>query len=248
MGASYPTKIALAFRSGNRCAYPKCGAELVLEAKEGSDKLVAEAAHIAGEKPDSARYDASMADEQRNALENLIFMCPTHHTLIDKAADDWPTESLLELKSEHERRVSEAISAGFSEVAFGELANAVSWVSNQDAAPKISDFSLLPPQEKIDKNQLSIRSKNIIIAGLVSQQVVSEFVSAETRLDADFPEKLKAGFLIEYYRLIKEGQKGDALFELMCSFAQQGMSSQAERSAGLAVLVYLFELCEVFEK
>jgi len=34
----------------------------------------------------------------------------------------------------------------------------------------------------------------------------------------------------------------------MCRFAQHGFERQAKRSAGIAVLVYLFEACEVFEK
>ena len=66
--------------------------------------------------------------------------------------------------------------------------------------------------------------------------------------DPDFPERLKAGFLEEYFGKRKEGHKGDDLFELMCAFAQRGLRKQADKTAGIAVLVYLFEICDVFEK
>lgn len=63
------------------------------------------------------------------------------------------------------------------------------------------------------------------------------------------PERLKEGFLIEYHRLKKTKElSADELFDLMCRFAQRGLHRQIERTAGLAVLVYLFETCEVFEK
>lgn len=53
-----------------------------------------------------------------------------------------------------------------------------------------------------------------------SRVTVGDYVEAEAQLDPDFPERLKAGFLEEYYARRKEGHKGDELFELMCAFAQ----------------------------
>lgn len=58
MAATYPTKVLLAFRSGGICAYPTCGKHLTYQAEVGDDTYVAEAAHIRGEKPNAARYDA----------------------------------------------------------------------------------------------------------------------------------------------------------------------------------------------
>jgi hypothetical protein len=62
MGASYPTRIILAFRSGGRCAFQNCPKHLTYESKVGDDIYVGEAAHIRGEKPSAARYDATMTD------------------------------------------------------------------------------------------------------------------------------------------------------------------------------------------
>jgi len=247
MAANYPTRIILAFRSGGVCAFPECGKHLTYDAKEGEDTYVAEAAHIRGEKPGAARYDPSMTDAERDNVRNLIYLCTDHHTIIDKVEADWPTTKLEELKEVHESRVRTAMEEAFADVAFPELQNAVSWVTNQ--VPVVDgSFDLTAPEEKIKKNELSNGSRNIIAAGLTSRNTVSEYVEAEAQLDADFPERLKAGFLEEYYAKRKQGHKGDELFELMCVFAQRGLQRQADRTAGIAVLVYLFEICDVFEK
>lgn len=246
MSVSYPTKVLLAFRSGGICAI--CRKHLTYEAVAGSDTYVAEAAHIRGEKPGAPRYDASMTDEERDGIDNLIYLCTDDHTVIDKVAADWPVERLDTLKADHERKAREAMIEAFADVAFPELASAVSWVASNAPALGPGSFDVVPPDEKIKKNELSDSVRHVIAAGLVSRATVAAFVESETQLDSDFPEKLKAGFLSEYYRLKHEGRKGDELFELMCAFSQRGMKNQVHKTAGIAVLIYLFEICDVFEK
>lgn len=248
MGATYPTKVMLAFRSGGVCAFKPCGKHLTYKASVGQDTYVAEAAHIRGEKPEAARYDSSMTDAERDRIDNLIYMCTDHHTIIDKVEADWPVDVLVALKSEHEAKVRSAIEEAFADVAFPELVTAIAWVSTQDPAAATGGFEIISPDEKIKKNELSNSSRHIIAAGLSSRATVAAFVEAETQLDLDFPDKLKAGFLAEYWRLRKEGHKGDELFELMCVFAQRGFTKQGDKTAGLAVLIYLFEICDVFDK
>lgn len=229
------------------CAFPKCGKHLTYEAVHGNDTYIGEAAHICGEKPNAARYDASMTDEQRDDVGNLIYLCTDHHTIIDKVEADWPVVTLQTLKESHENRVRQTMEEAFADVAFPELQNAVSWVTNQLPVPNNS-FDLISPDQKIKKNQLSNGARHTIVAGLASRATVSAYVEAEAQLDSDFPERLKGGFLEEYYGLRKQGHKGDELFELMCAFAQRGMHRQIDKTAGIAVLIYLFEICDVFEK
>ena len=247
MSATYPTRIILAFRSGGVCAFPKCGKHLTYDASVGADTYVGEAAHIRGEKLGAARYESTMTDAQRDSVHNLIYLCTDHHTIIDKVEADWPVSALLKLKDAHEKQVRQAMEEAFVDVAFPELEAAVCWVSAQVPATNGS-FDLTAPDEKIKKNSLSNGSRHIIAAGLMSRATVGEYVEAEAQLDPDFPERLKAGFLEEYYARRKEGHKGEELFELMCAFAQRGLRRQADKTAGIAVLIYLFEICDVFEK
>lgn len=249
MSVPYSTKLLLAFRSGDRCAFPKCGCALTVDDAHGSNpSVIGEAAHIAGEREGAARYDPSMMEEQRNHYANLIYLCPNHHTQIDKQEKDFSVATLREMKASHETKVRESVNAAFAEVGFPELALATAWMNRLQAGEPSRDFAVVPPDEKIRKNELSSDSRVTITMGLGVVREVHAFVEQESVLDTDFPERLRAGFLEEYYRQRKLGYRGDDLFDLMCRFAQRGMQKQSERSAGLAVLVYLFERCEVFEK
>jgi hypothetical protein len=249
MSASYPTKLLLAFRSGDRCAFPGCPRQLTIDAPAGGDPIVlGEAAHIAGEQPNAARFDASMTDEQRNHYSNLIYLCGDHHTQIDKQDAHFPVDALHRHKAKHEAKVREGLNAAFAQIGFPELQLATAWVNRYQPDADSADLSLLAPEDKIRRNNLTNGSRVTITMGLSVARLVGDFVQNEALIDPDYPDRLKAGFLEEYFRLRREGQRADELFDLMCEFSQRGLRGQSQRSAGLAVLVYLFEKCDVFEK
>ena len=249
VSATYPTKLLLAFRSGDRCAFPGCPRQLTVDAPTGNDPVVVgEAAHIAGENRTAARYDATMTDDQRNHYDNLIYLCGDHHTQIDKQPAHFTTDALHRLKAEHESKVRDGLNAAFAQIGFPELQFATAWVNRVQPQVEVSDLALLPPEAKIKKNDLHSGSRVTITMGLSVAKLVGEFVQQEALIDPDYPERLRAGFLEEYFRLRREGHRGDVLFDLMCEFSQRGLRGQSQRSAGLAVLVYLFEKCDVFEK
>ena len=253
MSVSYPTKILLAYRSGDRCALPDCGRNLSPDSESGDPINVGEAAHIAGENLGSARYDENMTPKKRNHYNNLIYLCGTCHTIIDaipQGENDYPVERLHKIKSEHEQKVRDAIADAFVDVGFPELEEATLWIMqvNLQQPDSDNDFLVIAPEDKIKKNALGNGSRMIITMGLSVSREVRAFIESVAQTDQDFPERLKVGFLQDYYRLRQDGHSGDVLFDLMCRFAQRGFTEQAKRSAGLAVLVYLFETCEVFER
>lgn len=94
------------------CAIPTCFTELRLGGKD--PKFIAQAAHILGENEGSARFDPSVPLPDRNKIENLILMCPSHHDLIDVEERAWPVERLRALKIEHERDMYQLLLAGRS--------------------------------------------------------------------------------------------------------------------------------------
>lgn len=249
MRPSETTKRLLAFWSGDRCAFPGCPKNLTVEGVGDTDPAITgEAAHIAGEKPGSARYDPRMTDDERSRYDNLIYLCGDHHVQVDKQQAAFPCEKLLKMKRDHEARAREGMNAAFASIGFTELAHAVKWVLRIKPAELTKDYGVISPEEKIRRNEMTNRSRLSIRMGLGVAKEVRAFVESEARVDADFPERLRAGFLEEYYKQRRSGARGDDLFDLMCAFSQQGLKSQAERSAALAILVYLFEACEVFEK
>ena len=88
----------LAVLSRNRCAFTGCPTPLVDEA---ADVVVGEIAHIRAQSPGGPRYDPAYPAGLIHAAENLMLMCPTHHTLIDKAPDAFPVEALLMMRESH---------------------------------------------------------------------------------------------------------------------------------------------------
>ena len=102
-------KLYLAFQSGGVCAHPECQVRLT-QGPAGDDEgvIIGEAAHIFGEKPGSARFDPTKSIEFRNSAENLIYLCPNHHTLIDKQRETHTVDELIFWKSNHERKMRKA--------------------------------------------------------------------------------------------------------------------------------------------
>lgn len=61
-----------------------------------------EIAHIKGDHPGSARYDANQSEKDRQGYDNLMLLCPKHHKLIDRLEPDaYPVERLVEIKDKH---------------------------------------------------------------------------------------------------------------------------------------------------
>lgn len=107
MSISEPTVKLLWSRAHNTCAAQGCSEELTREssgaAGGGALVILGEQAHIRGKRPGSARHDPSYGDV--DGYENLILLCPTHHTEIDKNdGKDFSVAELLKLKSDHEKR------------------------------------------------------------------------------------------------------------------------------------------------
>ncbi len=94
-------------RSGNQCAFPECRQELTVDL--GVDPplrntvVLGEEAHIVAREDDGPRGDPGVPLSERNAYDNLILLCPTHHTLIDKEhGRSFPVDVLLAMKRAHE--------------------------------------------------------------------------------------------------------------------------------------------------
>jgi len=69
----------------------------------GDPVILGEQAHIRGKKPGSARHDPQYEDV--DGYQNLILLCPTHHTEIDKdGGKNFPVDQLVKLKRDHEKK------------------------------------------------------------------------------------------------------------------------------------------------
>lgn len=252
MSASYPTKLYLAMKSGNKCALKDCRAFLTSEGDKADPVVIGEAAHVYGEnqgtdkKPPSARYKADMTNDTRNHYDNLIYLCPTCHTKIDKQEKDYPAELLFKIKNDHEAWIFEQLDESMSDVTFAELEIAAKTIASGKYTGN-GDFSVITPEEKIEKNGLTKEIHALITTGLSRSAEVGEYLVRATYLDEKFTERLKTGFKEKYMEL-KIIMSGDDLFMAMFKFSQAGQRDFKQQAASLAILSHLFHLCEVFEK
>lgn len=73
---------------------------------------VGEAAHMAGARPGSGRYDENMTPEQRCAIENGIWLCSKCAKMVDDDAITYPMPLLASWKKQAEERARNAIEKG----------------------------------------------------------------------------------------------------------------------------------------
>lgn len=247
MRVSYPTKIRLAARSGGQCAMPSCSQSL-FDPASGKRLLLGVAAHIAGDRPGSARHDPDMTPEARNAVENLIYLCPNCHQLIDGSPDEYPVARLRQIKADRERLIADAIRNAIPNIGFPELDEVVGAFLDPPPSHSDPDFTLLPPEDKLELNELGDRSRLLIQWGLGVAPQVRAFLESRSRTDPHFTTRLKNRFLREYTELYLREHRGDELFTLLCDVANRGRLDPLRQMVGIAVLSYLFESCDLFEK
>ena len=92
-------------RAGGRCSKPGCEEDLTALVDSGN-YIVGEMAHVIGNKPSAAR---ATPDGGADTYDNLILLCPTHHTHIDQAPEGaYPAEMLHEWKRNQEAEIYDA--------------------------------------------------------------------------------------------------------------------------------------------
>lgn len=75
------------------------------------DAVICDICHIRARRKAGPRYDPTLSLEERNDFKNLILLCPTCHTLIDKTPGTYTCVLLTEIKEIHERTAPVEITA-----------------------------------------------------------------------------------------------------------------------------------------
>lgn len=108
MAITVGTRKTLWTRAHNECAFPSCLQELAFDSEAVEDGsvqviIVGEEAHIRAQSPGGPRYEADYADV--DGYENLMLMCPTHHSMIDaNKGKGYSVKALLRMKKDHEHQ------------------------------------------------------------------------------------------------------------------------------------------------
>ncbi|HCE2195138.1 TPA: hypothetical protein NGT26_003158 [Vibrio parahaemolyticus] len=93
--------------AGGRCSYRHDG-EICKRLLVSNNSVIGEKAHIEAIGKKGARHNPGISETKVNSYDNLMWMCPTHHTMIDKLDDQhiYTVEVLLKMKSEHEKDIA----------------------------------------------------------------------------------------------------------------------------------------------
>lgn len=98
---STETKLRLFSEAAGHCQRPEC-LQPLFPAEMGGDKHIAEMAHVIPHGETGPRHEERPAEEfEADSFENLILLCPTCHTIIDKDPDGYSRGTLLGWKSDH---------------------------------------------------------------------------------------------------------------------------------------------------
>lgn len=230
-------------RSGNKCAL--CKTVLIKEEDERSTYPLGEIAHIEGENPGSARYNSGMTDDERRRYDNLILLCPNCHREIDNDCQTHTVEKLIKTKKDHEKWIFESLQKQMPNVTFAELEVIIKHIMAVPIFENKESLKIIPPKDKIEKNNLSSNVEDDITIGMLKVKQVKDYLNKNP--DIHFKERLRVGF-VEKYQELKEKLEGDALFYALLDYASNNSPDFKYISAGLSVLTYFFELCEVFEE
>jgi hypothetical protein len=233
---------------GAICAFPGCDQWLVEEASsEDAAAVIGEMAHIKGHSPDGPRYDPDMPEVERDSADNRVLLCPTHHTLVDAQESTYTVEELRDWKDKQQALVRDTLGARVRVVGFQELETVTRGLLAQPGDSIENLAPPLKPQEKMNRNSLSAAVNDMLNAGYLRFDDVKAFITRTETIQPGYADGLAEGFRQRYRELIKRGLTGDAVFFELADWSAPGSVAFDRKAAGVAVLTYLFHICEVFE-
>jgi hypothetical protein len=237
-------------KAANICSFENCNTSLVDENKKDiKDVIIGEQAHIVAHKEDGPRGDSSFPKDKLEDYQNLILLCPTHHTSIDKNPEKYSVALLHEMKEKHEAWVTERVISKVPEVSFAELEILIKGILGKSKETSGgSDLVLTKPSDKMDKNNFNEQSRELVKLGLVKSGEVSDYLSKMSTMDADFGDRLKSVITEKYNQFKKEELNPNQILDELRVFCNLGSDNFLFQAAGLSVVVYFFQACEIFEK
>ncbi|XQJ05731.1 ABC-three component system protein (plasmid) [Curtobacterium sp. L1-20] len=193
-----------------------------------------------------------MTAAERGSAENLIYLCGPHHDAVDTQLQYHTREFLLDAKHVHEAAVERAVRSALGEVSYEELSVVCTVIASSATTPQELGVELaVPLQEKIELNELGPSSVQRIIDGLSQASRVQDFIAFQNSVAPSFGRSLVARFKSDYYAARAGGLEPDAVFDYLVDTAIQNAGPRDTpqvRAAALAVIAYLFEICEIFER
>jgi hypothetical protein len=133
---SKPVKRIIASRAGYRCGFPGCHKTLIGPGQKSDDFIsIGECSHIFSAVKDGPRTDGGLSPEDLKKPENGIYLCRTHHQIVDTKSQDnkYTSDLLTRYKNRHEFQISGEI---------GEYMYPLNWINSFKIAGTIFENEL----------------------------------------------------------------------------------------------------------
>jgi hypothetical protein len=231
------------------CAFPDCKRKLIVKATEHDDaKVIGKICHIIAHSDDGPRSDPDFPQEDREKPENLILLCGTHHDEIDVQPNTYTAEDVRRWKVDHERWAEDTLSDAVVALTFEELEQVAATLLATPPDPSEDLAPPTPPLRKMQHNALTSSIATYYKIGQLRFSDIETFINDATGWDLTFGDRLKAGFSAQYDSFWDRGLRGDDLYIALAEWASGGSQASFDRqAAGVAILSYLFHICDVFE-
>jgi hypothetical protein len=230
-------------KSGNRCALCKI---VLVDVEDQNTSCIGENAHIYGETPDSARHDSAQTDAFVNSELNLIFLCCNCHKKIDTEIDNYSASQLFDIKMKHEAWILESLAEQSAVYSYAEIEVLASYLmQNNGSVSATSDYTILKIKDKIEKNRLS-DVQHFINMGLSGVNTIEDYMNRNP--DANFGNRLTNVVASHYQQMKNRNMEPVDIFYSLWDMTNGNNDDFEYKAAGLGILVYFFEKCEVFEK
>lgn len=247
------TQRVLFSESAGICSLPDCNMPIVFDKKVGKGHY-SNLAHIEAYSKKGPRFNPKLSVEQRNSEENIIIVCANCHKKIDTDTETYTVEALKKIKQNHIARIK-LIKENMIHFDYDDLIYASRSIldsrKNESKTEKVKieynvNYDIKPIDYKIRKNDMSFISKNNIVAAMLQQETVVEFISHMSKENENFAYELLST-LKEHYNKFKIEYSGDMLLTKLYTQFIKPLSDK-QQSACLAIIVYFFTICELFEK
>ncbi|MCE5320798.1 MAG: HNH endonuclease [Bacteroidales bacterium] len=101
MSISTEVKRKLWASSGGYCGKPDCHRDLFPFFESSEITNIEELAHIIGQSENGPRGDNELPINQRDEFDNIILLCPTCHSTVDKNPHLFPDDTIKQWKKNH---------------------------------------------------------------------------------------------------------------------------------------------------
>ena len=234
-------------RSAGLCAFPGCRIKPSLDATpKDAATTIGEEAHIFAHSVYGPRPNPDGVTETSNDYENRILLCPTHHRVVDKQPNTYTATDLYNWKVNLEQWVSSRLQV--EEFGYAELEIIVSSLANDDPSPPSDDFRPPSIRDKIERNTLSRSIQTLIEMSIPRVHEVKGYMNHLSKFDSRYPEQLLNPLQVRFNELRNNGHDGNLVFDYLRQFAAGNSSEFRIQAAALAVIVYFFHTCDLFDQ